>query len=528
MSAPHPPEPGDPTQLGPYRIRGRIGEGGQGAVYLGEAEAGKPVAVKLFHARFDLDSAARDDFIRELEVAKRVARFCTAQVLDFGIAGNRPYIVSEYVPGPSLHQVVNAEGPRSGSGLERLAVATATALIALHDAGIVHRDLKPQNVLLGPDGPRVIDFGIARALVGNSMTTSQVVGTPAYMAPEQLTAGPLGLAVDVFAWASTIAFAASGRPPFGNDEIPAVITRILNGEPRLDGIEQPLRDLLAGCLAKDPQRRPSAREILDRLVGSAVPPSVPPSVPFPVSPSGPPTGPVIEPGTAAGRAPRRGRWIAAMSATGAVVVTGVALAVALLPGGGVTPSQPVGAEVPVRTPVVSAAVPETAAPVALETGKPVDLATPSPRARVTRRPTTKPTAAPRPTTPATTTQRPTAKPTPRATATHRPPAKPTTAPKPTTSSRPPAQTEPPRPSPAPTQLVELGPGHFTEYCVSIGWEWVEYRETPQPGAYCVKNKDKAATYLTQSQRDAGCRWRFNDPHAFHRFKGKSNYCYAYR
>lgn len=99
---------------------------------------------------------------------------------------------------------------------------------------------------------------------------------------------------------------------------------------------------------------------------------------------------------------------------------------------------------------------------------------------------------------------------------------------PTTSSRPPAQTESPRPSPAPSQLVELGPGHFTDYCKSIGWEWVEYRETPQPGACCVKNKDKATMYLTQSQRDAGCRWRFNDPHAFHRFKGKSNYCYAYR
>ncbi|WP_433498073.1 serine/threonine protein kinase [Sphaerimonospora sp. CA-214678] len=495
MPAPRPPEPGDPTRLGPYRITGRIGEGGQGAVYLGEAQAGRPVAVKWFHARFDPETAAHDDFTRELEVAKRVARFCTAQVLDFGIAGDRPYIVSEYVPGPSLKQVVDTEGPRSGSALERLAVATATALIALHDAGIVHRDFKPHNVLLGPDGPRVIDFGIARALVGNSMTTSQVVGTPAYMAPEQLTAGSLGLALDVFAWASTMAFAASGRPPFGNDEIPAVITRILNEEPRLDGIEQPLRDLLGDCLAKDPLRRPSAREILDRLVGTAgssPAPSSPASAPSSAPPPDPPVGPTTEPGSVALQSRNRGRRVAVISATGAVAVTGVALAVALLPGGGVTPSRPAGAEVPVRTPAVSAAVTEPAAPTEMETGTPVT--TPSPRARATGRPVAKQTAAP----------------------------------KPTTSSRPPAPTAPPRPSPTPSQLVELGPGHFTDYCKSIGWEWVEYRETPQAGAYCVKNKDKATMYLTQSQRDAGCRWRFNDPHAFHRFKGKSNYCYAYR
>ncbi|WP_344056704.1 serine/threonine-protein kinase, partial [Microbispora corallina] len=287
MPEPQPLEPGDPVRLGSHRITGRIGEGGQGIVYLGESEAGGLVAVKLFHARLGQDRAARDDFAREADLARRVARFCTAQVLESGMEGGRPYIVSEYVPGPALHQVVAAEGPRSGSALERLAIGTATALVALHDAGVVHRDFKPHNVLIGPDGPRVIDFGIARALAGTSTMTSQVVGTPAYMAPEQLVAGELGFALDVFAWASTVAFAATGRPPFGSDAIPAIIHRILNQEPDLDGVEPPLRDLLAECLDKDPARRPAARDLLDRLVRLRSDPAAHPAVPAPDPPEPP-------------------------------------------------------------------------------------------------------------------------------------------------------------------------------------------------------------------------------------------------
>ena len=280
---------GDPTELGRYEICGRLGEGGQGTVYLGrpkrtdahaEPGADEYVAVKLLHGGLAGDESARARFVRELDVAKRVARFCTAQVLDADVAGDRPYIVSEYVPGPSLRHVVRTEGPRTGGALERLAINTLTALIAIHQAGIVHRDFKPQNVLMGPDGPRVIDFGVARALGATGDT--QTVGTPAYMSPEHFTDDEVGTASDMFAWGTTMVFAATGRPAFGNDEMGKVMHRILTAEPDLGDLSGPLRDLVVDCLAKDPAARPTAREAQERLVGavggrSAATPAVPPS-----------------------------------------------------------------------------------------------------------------------------------------------------------------------------------------------------------------------------------------------------------
>ncbi|MEU6431680.1 protein kinase [Microbispora sp. NPDC046973] len=529
---PQPLEPSDPARLGSYRITGRIGEGGQGVVYLGEAESGDLVAVKLFHARLNQDAAARADFAREAELARRVARFCTAQVLESGMDGSRPYIVSEYVEGPSLNQVVAARGPLSGGALERLAIGTATALVALHDAGVVHRDFKPQNVLIGPDGPRVIDFGIARALAASSTMTSRVVGTPAYMAPEQLAAGELGFALDVFAWASTIAFAATGRPPFGADAIPAIINRILNQEPDLDGVEAPLRDLIAACLAKDPGQRPAAREILDRLVRPRHDPHAAPAAPgSPSAPAAPgPPGPPAVPGVPSGTSgpvtvpggDRRRRVRAVVAAVVVAVAATVAAAVALLPSLHLPllhrPSTATGASETQR-----AAAAGTAPAASADTGggsspsgTPSPAASPSASPASSHRPrASRATARPGPTRPA-----------PARTVTARPTVRPSKTTGPVPADSPAAK--PARPSPTPAKrVVELGPGHFTEYCVSLGWEWVEYRETPTPGAYCVKRKGDTM-YLTQNRRDAGCRWRFHDPKAFHRFKDKSNYCYAYR
>src|SRR5690348_16507868 len=179
-------QPSDPRRLGSYEIAARLGEGGQGVVYLGINPAGTKVAVKLLRPDLTEDTTARNRFVREVRAAEKVARFCTAQVLEADVAGDRPYIVSEYVEGPSLYRQVKEEGPRDGAALERLAVSTATALVAIHQAGILHRDFKPHNVLLGPDGPRVIDFGIAKALDVTSTVSTQAIGTPAYMAPEQV------------------------------------------------------------------------------------------------------------------------------------------------------------------------------------------------------------------------------------------------------------------------------------------------------------------------------------------------------
>ncbi|QXJ20689.1 protein kinase [Actinomadura graeca] len=257
---------GDPAHLGPYRLTGLLGEGGQGAVYLAEDEPGHRVAVKLLHARFSGDAKARSRFAAEVAVAKRVSPFCTARVLDSDVEGDRPYIVSEYIEGPALSEVLAAEGPRTGADLDRIAIGTMTALTAIHQAGVVHRDFKPANVLLAPDGPRVIDFGIARALDATGTLSSTAIGTPAYMAPEQISGAPVGPPADVWAWAATMVYAASARPAFGQDSIPAVMHRILNLPPDLGALTEPLRALVASCLAKDPALRPQSQQVLAHLL----------------------------------------------------------------------------------------------------------------------------------------------------------------------------------------------------------------------------------------------------------------------
>ncbi|WP_344860340.1 serine/threonine protein kinase [Planomonospora alba] len=264
--------PDDPARLGHYRLAGRLGEGGQGVVYLAHAPGGEPVAVKLL---FRGDADSRNRLARELSALESVAPFCTARVLDASVDGPRPYVVSEFVDGPSLEQRVKRDGPLRGGELERLVVGTATALAAIHAAGVVHRDFKPANVLLGPDGPRVVDFGIARD-EGAATHTSGLIGTPAYLSPEQVAGSPASPASDVFAWAATMVYAATGRSPFGADTVPAVLHRVLHFQPDLSALPARYGALIASCLDKDPARRPTSRSLMVGLVdpGAGGAPSV--------------------------------------------------------------------------------------------------------------------------------------------------------------------------------------------------------------------------------------------------------------
>ncbi|MFG2005308.1 protein kinase [Spirillospora sp. NPDC048911] len=273
MAAPLPLNPADPVRLGPYEVVGRLGTGGQGVVFLGRDEGGRRVAIKLLHTQLLGDRNARARFVRELALLQRVAGFCTAKMIDADVAGDQPYIVSEYVRGPSLRELVHADGPRAGADLDRLAISSVTALTAIHRTGIVHRDFKPQNVLMGPDGPRVIDFGIARALDAGATVTSQVVGTPAYMAPEQFSAAKIGPSADLHAWAATLLFAATGTDPFAGGPLPAVMYRVLNETPDLSVLPPQIAEVAAACLAKDPQSRPSSEEALLWLLGDHEPPA---------------------------------------------------------------------------------------------------------------------------------------------------------------------------------------------------------------------------------------------------------------
>ena len=261
-------QPGDPRRLGSYELLERLGEGGQGVVYLGVDASGTKAAIKLLRADLAADADARNRFVREAQAAKQVARFCTAQVLEADVVGDQPYIASEYVPGPSLHKHVTENGPIPGAALERLAIGTLTALVAIHQAGIVHRDFKPHNVIMAPDGPRVIDFGIARALDAGQTSATKAIGTPSYMAPEQVAGATLTEAVDVWAWATTMVFAATGRPPFGDDTVVAVINRVMHEPPNLEGLPPDLHRLIAACLVKEPERRPTAQQLMMTLIGA--------------------------------------------------------------------------------------------------------------------------------------------------------------------------------------------------------------------------------------------------------------------
>jgi serine/threonine protein kinase len=262
---PKPLEPGDPLRLGRFELLGRLGEGGQGVVYLGRGTNPGEDRVAIKVLRSTVDATVLERLARELDAIHQVQPFVTAGVIEASAEGDRRFVVSEFIEGPTLQERIDARGPLPEGDLQRLAVGTATALTAIHGAGVMHRDFKPANVLLGPDGPRVVDFGIAR-LNDVATITSGLIGTPSYVAPEQLAGARPTSAVDVFAWALTMIYAATGRLAFGADSVPAVMHRIMYEEPDLSGLPPSLRTIVRECLAKDPARRPTARDLLLRLV----------------------------------------------------------------------------------------------------------------------------------------------------------------------------------------------------------------------------------------------------------------------
>ncbi|MFI6578224.1 serine/threonine protein kinase [Nocardiopsis sp. NPDC050513] len=268
--------------VGDFRLVRSLGRGGFGEVFLGQAPDGTRAAVKVLHASWAGDAEMRRRFTAEVEQARRVSGFCIAAILDADPGAAEPWIATEFIDGPTLHDAVADAGPRTGVELHRLAVSTATALAAVHAAGVVHRDLKPENIMLAPDGPRVIDFGIAKAVESTSVTASGVIGTIGYMAPEQLEGARLTSAVDIFAWGSVMVYAATGHEAFPGPTQASRIARILSAEPELGALTGVLRDIVRSCLDKDPARRPDAATLLNQLVsapGDGSRPAPPPALP---------------------------------------------------------------------------------------------------------------------------------------------------------------------------------------------------------------------------------------------------------
>ncbi|GAA2154814.1 hypothetical protein GCM10009760_54090 [Kitasatospora kazusensis] len=273
--------PGDPRWVGPYQLDGRLGAGGMGQVYLASSPGGRKVAVKVIRPELADTPQFRTRFVREVDAARQVGGFHTAQVVDADPDAPSPWLATAYIPGPTLQQVVTTHGPLTPDAVLRLGAGLAEGLTAIHRCGLVHRDLKPGNVIIADDGPRIIDFGIARAVDASSLTaTGSVIGTYAYMSPEQIRADRADAASDVFALGAVLAFAATGSSPFDAPTLLTVVQRILDEPPALDGLDGELRRILESCLAKDPADRPAVAGLPARFAGA-------PAGSAPVRPPGP-------------------------------------------------------------------------------------------------------------------------------------------------------------------------------------------------------------------------------------------------
>ena len=260
--------PEDPGRIGPYRLVARLGRGGMGHVYLGLSAGGRPVAVKVIRADLAADPEFRVRFAREVAAVRQVSGLFTALVLDADVDSAVPWLATAYVAGPSLAEAVTGDGPMAARPALGLAAGLAESLCAIHAAGVVHCDLKPSNVLLSPDGPRVIDFGISRAAGPGTSTVAAagvgwVTGSPGFMSPEQALGGEIGPPSDIFSLGAVLTFATTGRGPFGRGSRPEVAYRLVYGPPDLGEVPAGLRPLVERCLAKDPAQRPTAGEVLD-------------------------------------------------------------------------------------------------------------------------------------------------------------------------------------------------------------------------------------------------------------------------
>ncbi|MFI8436444.1 serine/threonine-protein kinase [Streptomyces sp. NPDC079020] len=256
----------DPRLVGSFRLHRRLGAGGMGVVYLGSDRRGQRVALKVIRPDLAEDQEFRSRFAREVSAARRIRGGCTARLVAADLEADRPWFATQYVPGPSLHDKVAEEGPLPAAEVASIGAALSEGLVAVHEAGVVHRDLKPSNILLSPKGPRIIDFGIAWATGASTLThVGTAVGSPGFLAPEQVRGAAVTPATDVFSLGATLAYAAMADSPFGHGSSEVMLYRVVHEEPQLHDVHDALAPLVRACLAKDPEERPSTLQLSMRL-----------------------------------------------------------------------------------------------------------------------------------------------------------------------------------------------------------------------------------------------------------------------